>query len=423
MIRLTASKIDLARRCAFPFRSDAGPRNASTFAATEGQSEHDYIETSLRAWCATRRTGESAADPEAKSPTHRRWRDEWLFAPPGDNAALDWHLEQPIGLNPRTGETRQGPEGWDRRDYSWANWSFMTGTPDAWSLGPAGLRVVDWKTGQAASVKDPRNAGQLLFLGLALSRHLNYRGPVSLEFVLVNDRRLWVEAATVSRADLLAFQAELVRLLDSAETNAQPVEGPWCRSLYCDYFGRCPATAGALATAAATPEAPFKVALSETEIGSPEHASWQFRIVKAASKRLEEAERALKAYARATPIELGDGVLYGEIAKTRETISAEGPGVDEALAMHLGSRASDVVETKRSITKTRIEEVAREVAAERSAATGKRVPITGVVAAVCNDLRAVGAMRVSEYKELAEYRPKVGQGLRAEAAGAAQETA
>jgi len=397
-MRLTASKVDLARRCAYPFRSDAGPRNRSTFAATEGQSEHDFIEQSLKF-----RGGSLGELSGPQSPTHRRWLDEWWSVEA--NREADWHLEQPIGLNPRTGETRQGPEGWDRRDYSWANWSFLTGTPDAWSLGPAGLRVVDWKTGQAASVKDPRNAGQLLFLGLALSRHLNYRGPVSLEFVLVNERRLWVEAATVSRAELLAFQAELVGLLDAADGNAQPVEGPWCRSMWCDYHGRCPATSGALATVAPVVDPAFKVALSASEIGSPEHAAWQLAVVRAAAKRLEEAEAAMKDYARATPIALGDGMFYGEVEKTRETVRVEADGAEDVLRKHLGVHAAEAVEVKRTASKSSIETAARAVVAERKAA-GEKASIAGVVAATCTALRAIGAMRVTEYRELAEYRPK-----------------
>ncbi len=384
MSRLSASKIDLARKCAWPFRPDAGPRNASTFAASEGQDEHDHIEQTIK-------TGST----EARTSTHARWLGEfWAL-----QSEHDWHSETPIAIDPLTGETRLGPADWDRRDYAWAPWRFMVGTPDAWTVAGDTLRVVDWKTGMAAHIKDPRTAGQMLFLGLALARHLGHRGPVSLEYVLVNERRLWVERATVTRSDLLAFQSELAGLLTlAADGSPAPVVGHWCRSMWCDYFGRCPATAGALRTVDDTPEpSPFRVALSEGDFVSDEHAAWQYRIIRAAAKRIEEADRAMKGRARARPIPLGEGRFYGPRDKSREALDVEREGAREALERHLGDAARDAVKTKLTASKESIEAACRPLAKARGET------IKGLVSKVLVDLRACGALRTTTYVETTEY--------------------
>lgn len=388
MTRLSASKIDLARKCAWPFRPDAGPRNASTFAASEGQDEHDHIEQTIK-------TGST----EARTPTHARWLAE--FWSPNDH--LEWHAETPIAIDPLTGETRLGPADWDRRDYAWAPWRFMVGTPDAWAMetgldGRVWLRICDWKTGMASHIKDPRTAGQMLFLGLALARHLGHRGPVSLEYVLVNERRLWVEKAQMTRADLLAFQSELARLLTlAADGNPAPVEGHWCRSMWCDYLGRCPATKGALATVDAPEAGPFRVALSEGEITSDEHAAWQYRIIRAAAKKLEEAERAMKARAKTNPIPLGDGRYYGPREKSRESLDVEREGAREVLDRYLGDHARDAVKTKLTASKESIEAACRPLAKARGET------IKGLVSKVLVDLRACGALRTTTHTETTEY--------------------
>lgn len=393
-MKLSASKIDLARRCLWPFRRDAGPRNRSTFAANEGNTEHDHIEHTLK-------TG--SLDPQ--SPTHKRWLEEWY----PDHVYLTWHTEVPVGLIPDQGDVRMGPSGWDHRDYSWSTWSHINGTVDAWALDPEGtLRVVDWKTGEAAHVDLPSKSGQMLFLGLAFWRWLRSQGQavsaVSLEYVKVNESRLWVEAATVMTSDLLAFESELVELMQAIDANPEPKVGWWCASLFCDYRGRCPATAGALDAVAAWPEAqPFKFVLKADEFESPEHVRWQYLQLKAAEKRLEEVTAALKERAREEPVELGDGRVYGERAVTKETVQADMPGVLDALRAHFGDRAEACLETKVTCTKTAIEEVAGEVAKEKKAA-GEKATKAGLKRAVLADLHQIGAVKVTEHKEMREFK-------------------
>lgn len=413
MSRLTASGVDRALRCGWAFRPDAGPANSAgpSAAADSGTDEHGHIEETIDEEAERALIGESLLDGplEPKSRTHARWLDEWW---PRERH-LEWRAETSIAIDPATGETRLGPtgEGWGHRDYAWAPDRMIPGTIDAWTVDGGTLRVVDWKCGQASHVGDPQTSGQLRTLGLALARQIGHRGPVSLEYVKVNDTRLWVERALLTRSDLLAFQLRLAELaLSISDAPASP--GHWCSSLWCPYLGRCPATVGSLSRVrGGLPGDPFRVVLAGGRFESDEHAAWQYRVLRAADKTLEEAWAALKARARQRPVPLGDGVTYAETEKSRETIQIDAPGAEAALARELPEvPLAEVVEVRRKVTKERIEEAARRVAAARSAAVGKRVTIKAVVAQTMIALRQVGAVKVSPYRELSEIRPRAEAG-------------
>lgn len=384
-MRLTASKIDLARRCLWPFRPDAGPRNQGSFAAAAGHDEHAHIERTLR-------TG----DTTVRSPTHERWLREWYADAPHEG----WTIERPVAIDPRTGETRLGPEGWDHRDYAWApGFRWLTGTPDCYRVDGRTLVVPDWKTGEAKHVKDPGANGQLLLLAAALARHFNCT-RARLELVLVNERRLWVERAEVKRLDLELFREEVVALMDGADADPQATPGHWCRSMFCDYVGRCPATRDALVQANPAP-ARFIAAMHSADFQGPEHAGYQWWLVNAAEKRLAEMKLAcimwLKAEpGRAAPLPHG-GVVEMETVR-RENVDAE-------IAMPVlrdlfGAQADECAETKVSVTKGRIEDVAaeRRMEGESKAAAKRRV---------LDVLRSAGALKATEYtspRERAEVR-------------------
>lgn len=434
MTRLTASGIDRAERCAWGFRPDAGQTNdTNSDAATAGVEDHGHIEASIDEDAAEHEFNDETergfiganfgAEVEPKSPTHARWLAEWW----PKNRHLAWKTEVAVAIDPLTGETRLGPEGWQHRDYGWAPPRMIPGTIDAYAFDGGTLRINDWKCGQASHIGDPRTSGQLRTLGLALARHLGHRGPVSLEYTKINEHRCWVEAAPLGRADLLAFQGDLLALTRKIDGNPQPVEGHWCSSMWCPYLGRCPATLGALTQLrAGLPEDPFRVVSSAREIRNDAHAQWQYRVLRAADKMLAEAWKALKEHARSRPIPLGDGVEYAEVDKVRETVRIEVPGAEAVLARVLGEHAAGVVEVKRKATKSRIEAAAKPVAAARSLAAGKRVPVTAVAAEVFLGLRSIGAMKVSEYRELGEVRRavplaetmgEIGEALRVEREG------
>ncbi len=421
MNRLTASGIDRARECVHSFTPDAGPGNtASSPAAAAGTLDHGHIEETIDE--AAERAEEEAerayieetihgaaddAAPTPKSDTHRRWlNDFWAH-----EKHLPWRAEQAFALNPVTGETRQAPIGWPARDYVWAPDGWVPGTADAWCVGPVPelpgvevLRVPDWKTGQATHLRAPRESGQLALLGLAISRHIGWRGPVSLEYVRVNASRCWVERAIVSRADLLAFQAELVALTSRVAGGEEPRRGHWCRTTFCPQRGRCAATRGLVAASvpALVEAEPFRVALTAEAFVSDAHAAWQFSALDAAEALVREARAALKERARQRPVPLGGGKVYGEVEASRDSFKLDAPGFEDALRKHLGEHASSVIEVKRVVTKGRIEEAARAVVAE-AAARGEKAVIKRVNAAVLLELRGIGGLKASPYKKIEVY--------------------
>jgi len=425
MTRLTASGIDRARKCLHSFAPDAGPGNrASSAAAAKGNVEHGHIETTIdesadtsqdedekeRAFIAE--TFGDSPPPEPRSETHRRWLNDWWAA----ERVNTWHAEQAFAINPFTGETRKGPDGWPSRDYVWAPDDFVPGTADVFGFSELPgfglcLRVPDWKTGQASNLLPPGKSGQLHLLGLAISRHIGWRGPVSLEFVRVNEQRLWTERAVVTRADLLAFQAELAGLLRGALGSPEPVRGYWCKQHYCDQRGRCSATIGQVAATvpALVAREPFRVALTAAGFVSDEHAAWQYAALDVVDALAKEARQALKDRARARPVPIGGGKLYGEVEASNDTFKLDAPGFDAVLAKHLGKHAAEVVETKRIATKGRIEDAARAIAKERLAAgeKGERTVIKKINALVLLDLRGIGGLKASPYRKLDVYVPKV----------------
>lgn len=394
-MRLTASRIDLARRCAWPFRADAGPRNQGTSYAAAGHTEHALIEHTLR-------TG----DTTPRSETHRRWLREWYAL---DANRMLWTVERPIAIDPTSGETRLGPKGWDHRDYAWAPTRFLVATPDAYALttladGRRAVRVVDWKTGEATHVKDPRTAGQMQLLGLALVRHF-HASCASLEYVLVNDRRLWIEATLVERLDLALFCQELEALLALSHTDVQPVRGPHCKGQFCDYHGRCPATASDLADQVpAIRLSRWVPVLHSSEFESLEHVGAQWALIGAAEKRLAELKQATIMALK----ERGPAPLPGGGTVAMETFARESIDATTALPVLrelFGDAANEVVETKLSVTKARVE----DLAAERHA-TGESKK--AAKSRVLDLLRSSGALRVTEYESPKE-RPEIGDGAAA----------
>lgn len=420
MTRLTASGIDRARECVHSFTADAAPALATdSAAASAGTAEHGHIEETIdeaeeeaeRAYIEETIHGhDDAAAPAPKSDTHRRWLlDFWEH-----EKHLPWRAEQAFAINPLTGETRQAPEGWPSRDYVWAPEGWIPGTVDAWCVGTVPeipgvpvLRVTDWKSGRAAHLRAARDSGQLALGGLAISRHIKWRGPVSLEYVRVNAQRCWVERAIVSRADLLAFQAELVTLLRRVQAGEPPRRGPWCRETYCDQRGRCEATRGLVAATvpALLEREPFRLALTAEAFRSDEHAAWQFAALDVAEALVRQARSALKARARQRPVPIGGGKLYGEVEETRDAFKIDAPGFDAVLARCLGPHAAGVVETKRVATKERIEDAARALAKERIAAgeKGDGIVIKKIYAATLLELRGIGGLKASPYRKLEVY--------------------
>lgn len=421
-MKFTGSKYDLARACAYPVRGDVHVAPSEpTAASTGGTAEHAAIESTI--------LGDDDPDAE-RSRTHARWISEWWEH---ERAAAPWQSELAIALDPRTGETRLLPrrEG-AHRDYSEVPDGMIPMTLDGVAVttddrGPL-LRVADWKTGQGEAYKArtlvvgadgrmvartvgwrrPREIGQLMLGGAAVSRH--YRIPrVSLELVLVNDVRLWVERAEVSVLDLRLFEAEAAEILSRARGDAQPTPGPWCSALHCPLLGHCSATALALRqTVPAIGLARWQFATHSGDFEGPEHVGAQLAAIEAAEKRLDAGKLAVRMYLKERGAAvLPDGSRVAMESRTNERININAPGALAALKAALPDaweRAVETVTITRS-SKERIYEAAKPgvLAAKAAAkAAGDEVRHLTYAAAQRRVVEALarvdGAVKRSEYE-------------------------
>lgn len=426
LARLTASGIDLAELCPHPASLDAGsPNRASSAAASGGNTEHDHIDGTIDTADQTREEDEekreeeierghiaasfSGVDIEPKSETHAKWLTHWW----DKERHLPWKSERAFAVNPFTSGTLCAPDDAPQRDYDWATRGIayledehIPGTCDAYVIAGGVLRIVDWKTGRAAHVGHPSRSGQLHLLALAISRHIGWRGPVSLEYVKVNGDRCWVETALVSRADLLAFQGRLCDLLRRIRKDSRPIAGWWCKAMFCNFRGVCEATRGAVAATvpALLAGQPFRVSLTAAGLANDAHAAWQHAAIDAAEQVLQEAKEALRERARRRAIPLGGGRFYGEKEETREKIVADAPGLEAKLREVFGEHGATVVQIRRVATQKAFSAAASAVAKARSEAAGKRVFATKVEAEARMALRSIGALKTSSFKKITEYK-------------------
>ncbi|MGH9900205.1 MAG: PD-(D/E)XK nuclease family protein, partial [Pyrinomonadaceae bacterium] len=199
---------------------------------------------------------------------------------------------------------------------------------------------IDWKTG--FKLVNPAQTNWQVRTGLLLAcRALGLtRGRVAIVRVLWNGVVLPWEWVEMDEGDLLTHEAEFrlllrkrARVLEAAakgEPLPSPVVGDHCD--YCPARLGCPAWLGLLRAAAD---------VDELKKASPELLAQAVLNLQQTKKAVELAEACLKGIARANPIQLPNGDLYGEKLVTTETIVPErvkpvleelhGAGIAEAV--------------------------------------------------------------------------------------------
>jgi hypothetical protein len=193
-------------------------------------------------------------------------------------------------------------------------------TLDVVGVSESRVYVGDYK-GAHAWLPAPEQSYQLAAGAVALARL--YRKDVArVEYIRIRDdgtpRRfdaeldfLALEGAAERIRELMSTTPERRAAILRGET-PDVVEGPWCK--YCPSKDHCPART-ALIRQVMTPEAPdYSVAIT------PENAAQVYATLKRAKGALAQIEGALYAYAKATPIPLGedeDGSLrfFGELRR------------------------------------------------------------------------------------------------------------
>jgi SAM-dependent methyltransferase len=194
----------------------------------------------------------------------------------------------------------------------------IPGRADLVGVGNDAAYVADLKTGWSSATNARRN-GQLLFLALAACRVYD-RDSAIVELIYARpDGSVWKDRAELDAFELDAF-ADRLRELPSRvavaqkaiELNGEPniSQGPWCR--YCPAFASCPAKTKLVRAIGDGSEI---AALQKLQPLTQATAATAYHRLRSAKELLAKVESAVYAYARETPIDLGDGQLLGEVTR------------------------------------------------------------------------------------------------------------
>jgi hypothetical protein len=199
----------------------------------------------------------------------------------------------------------------------------VAGTADVVAFGPFELFVADFKTGRGL-VAAPRVNWQLKMLAVAASRTYGVHRVRAAIIRVREDGTPEYEATVFTAFDLDLAAAELRDLVQTTtKLNAAVVSGrapdvnmgAHCR--WCPAAPACPAINALAQRLAREPE---KVAEEIAADLTPEKAgkAWvQLKLVEEVTRRVREG---LYAFARQTPIHLGDGRVLGEVETRRRVL-------------------------------------------------------------------------------------------------------
>jgi hypothetical protein len=243
----------------------------------------------------------------------------------------------------------------------------IAGTADVVAFGPFELFVADFKTGHAA-VAPPRSNWQLKLLALSASRTYGVH-RVRVAIIRVReDGTPEYESAVFTSFDLDLAAAELRDLVRSiTELNEAVLKGrvpdvnmgPHCR--WCPAAPACPAFKGLVQRLAGEPDAVAEQISAELK---PETAAKAWARLKQVEEVVRRVREGLYAFARQTPILLGDGRLLGEVETRRRVLDGR-VAFDCMEQLHGPAAAEEAVRIEAS--QASIERSLRRVAKETGA--------------------------------------------------------
>jgi hypothetical protein len=428
----SASKTALAEHCLYSFRADVPrpPKRPQRRDALVGTALHYAIEQTIR-------TG----DKETKLPdwdeedriltadeklhvvqSHETWVGEWW----AKHSHEKWVSEIAAGYDPFARQTVH-LVGSDHRDYRLLGDTYVPGTVDAayYSIDSEGngtLYMTDWKSGFGSidSCAPASENGQLASLSVIQANGSQYAvfpypltqlKRVVVSIVRISPHSLKEDTAELDAFDLAEHRENLKAILLGIP-GSQPVPGPHCRDNFCDQFGSCPATAGALAEvvpetdglvgSVALEKRRLPIVLASSEIQDAEHAAYQYRTLREAQAvietRMAAAWNAIREWADGNGgVPIDESTVWQRRVSPRESIDLTVVGATNALEHALGDRWRTAVEM--STTKAAIETAVRPLVTAHNAALEngtKKLTIRAMKDSVLDGLRTVGAVKVSQ---------------------------
>jgi hypothetical protein len=420
----SASKTALAEHCLYSFRPDVlrPPKRPQRRDALVGTALHYAIEITVRTGNTETRLPDwdnedwilTADEKLHVVQSHETWVNEWW----AKHQDAPWLPEQAGGVDPFTRETVHLGKC-DHRDYQLLGDTFVPGTVDAARYdGDSGtLYITDWKSGFGSidSCAPASANGQLSSLSVIQANSSAYSvyplRRVIVSIVRISPHSLKEDTAELDAFDLAEHREKLKAIL-LAIPGAPPVPGPHCRDHFCDQFGSCPATVGALAEV--MPEADgivgsvalekrrLPIVLASSEIHDAEHAAYQYRTLREAQAvietRMAAAWNAIREWADGNGgVLVDESTVWQRRVSPRESIDLTVVGATNALEHALGDRWRSAVEM--STTKSAIETAVRPIVAAHNATLengAKKLTIRAMKDAVLEGLRTVGAVKVSQ---------------------------
>jgi len=267
--------------------------------------------------------------------------------------------------------------------------SEFAGSADYVRVEGATVTVVDLKTGLSEVPHPSRNA-QLRALAFMVARW--HAADVARVGILhaPEGRTPWWSWATFDAFELATIGAELRTLAERVEFARRDVEaGKTPRLVVGEHCNNCPARFGCPARVAMAQRLagePEAVVMDLKAMLTPESAALALARWKAAKKAVDEVGQALHAYAKESPIPLGDGRVWGPVESQREVIDA-----DRAWPVLVAKYGANTALKAMSLdtSKAGLERMARVV---RGTASGKAPTLKAITAEALDALRAAGAV-------------------------------
>jgi len=331
MKKLTASKLDLAKRCRHPFGPGVDwPEESGDRYATAGSAFHAYGAAVINRDDSAdecERIMDQLSESDAAA-VQAMCDGVELFIDSLPEPAL---AETAFAYDVEVDTARQLP-GQGNRDYGACTESEVPGTIDVWWVelisrsSEAVAVVADWETGWSHYKGSARHSLQLGFYALCVARACGCT-RARVEIWHVDDEgAVKKDVAELDELDMDAIAGEVKQLHEATQADAEPCPGTHCDGKFCPLLGSCPvaqkATSEALVVAG--DESPEPYALPLIELQSPEHAASVLTRLKMVEAGCKHISAKLREYtAEHGPIPLDNGKVWGPRDINRDTIDTD----------------------------------------------------------------------------------------------------
>jgi hypothetical protein len=275
-MRLTGSKLPIARHCGWALREDTTyPERPRGESADEGNKVHEKIANDLL--MRARQIG--GDDEQLVQQAFKYLGDEHMVYTNGVKPEVTY------AWDPKTGKARLLGQMLNR-DYSSADPHEVVGTVDFVIVKEDHVVVGDWKSHFTSHVTLAKENAQLIF-GALCAAQVHGLKRARIDIIGLQPKRYELDSHWLERLDLMVWDAEFRRIVESLPS-AQAKKGGHCT--WCPALGACPETES-LVKVESVEIQNFKFT---TQFISKENDEQQVLHLPALKKAVEELEKSLK---------------------------------------------------------------------------------------------------------------------------------